>query len=62
MQSRINQLVKSRGTKIERALHKIIGGAIQDVFKTPFRLLRNFGKELFNKIKKRVLRLNILYL
>ena len=56
MESRINQVVKSGETKIERVLHKIIRRVIEDAYKTPFRLLGIFGKKLFNKIKKRVLR------
>ena len=56
MQARINQVVKSGGAEVERVLSKIVGGAIEDVYKTPFRLLGNFGKQQFNKIKKKVLR------
>ena len=56
MQSRINQVIKSGGTEIERVLPKILRGAIEDVYKTPFRLLGNFGKQQFNKIKKKILR------
>ena len=56
MQARINQVVKSGGAEVERVLPKIVGGAIEDVYKTPFRLLGNFGKQQFNKIKKKVLR------
>ena len=54
MQSRINQVIKSGGTEIERVLPKILCGAI-DVYKTPFRLLGNFGKQQFNKIKRKIL-------
>ena len=55
MQSRINQVIKSGGTEIERVLPKILHGAIEDVYETPFRLLGNFGKQQFNKIKKKIL-------
>ena len=43
MQSRINQVIKSGRTEIERVLPKILRGAVEEVYKTPFRLLGNFG-------------------
>ena len=55
MQSRVNQVIKSGGTEIERVLPKILRGAIEDVYKTPFRLIGKFGKQQFNKIKRRIL-------
>lgn len=55
-QNRINQVIKSGGAEVERVLPKIIRGAIEDVYKTPFRLLGNFGKQQFNKIKREILR------
>ena len=54
--NRIYQVIKSGGAEVERALSKIIRGAIEDVYKTPFRLLGNFGKQQLNKIKKKILR------
>ena len=54
-QSRINQVIKSGGAEVERVLPKILRGAIEDVYKTPFRLLGNFGKQQFNKIKRKIL-------
>lgn len=44
-QNRINQVIKSGGAEVERILPKIIRGAMEDVYKTPFRLLGNFGKQ-----------------
>ena len=55
MQSRVNQVIKSGGTEIERVLPKILRGAIEDVYKTPFRLIGKFGKQQFNKTKRRIL-------
>ena len=55
-ESRINQVIKSGGAEVERVLPKILRGAIEDVYKTPFRLLGNFGKQQFNKIKRKILR------
>ena len=56
LQSKINQVIKSDGAEVERVLPKIIRGAIEDVYKTPFRLLGNFGKQQFNKIKRKIQR------
>ena len=44
-QNRINQVIKSGGAEVERILPKIIRGTMEDVYKTPFRLLGNFGKQ-----------------
>ena len=44
-------MVRSGGAEIEYVAPKIIKGAIEEVYKTPFRLLGNFGKEQFQKIK-----------
>ena len=38
---------------MERVLPKILRGAIEDIYQTPFRILCNFGKQQLNKIKKR---------
>ena len=51
-QDRIDQIVRSGGAEIERVAPKIIKGAIEEVHKTPFRLLGDLGKKQFQKIKK----------
>ena len=56
VKNRLNHAITSGGAEIERVLPKILRGAIEDVYKTPFRLLGKFGKEQFNKIKKKILR------
>ena len=43
------------GAEIKRVLPKILRGAIEDVYQTPFRLLGKFEKQQFNKIKKKIL-------
>ena len=48
---RIDQIVKTGGAEIERIAPKIIKGAIEEVYKMPFRLLGNLGKKHFQKIK-----------
>ena len=50
-QDRIDQIVRSGGAEIERVAPKIIKGAIEEVYKTPFRLLGDLGKKQFQKIK-----------
>ena len=54
-QDRINQVIRSGGAEIERVLPKILHVAIEDVYKTPFRVLRNFGKHQLNKVKRKIL-------
>ena len=55
-QNRINQVIRSGGAEIEQVLPKILRGAIEDVYKMPFRLLGKFGKQQFKKLKQKVLR------
>ena len=47
---RIDQIVRTGGAEIERIAPKIIKGAIEEVYKTPFRLLGNLGKNSSNNI------------
>ena len=51
-QERVDQVAWSGGAEIEHIAQKIIKGAIEEVYKTPFRLLGNLGKKQFQKIKK----------
>ena len=53
-QDRIDQIVRSGGAEIERVAPKIIKGAIEEVYKTPFRLLGDLGKKQFQKIKRKL--------
>ena len=53
-QQRIDQAIKIGGAEVERIAPKIIRGAIEDVYKTPFRLLGNFGKKQLQKIKSKL--------
>ena len=53
-QQRINQAIKTGGAEIKRVAPKIIRGAIEEVYKTPFRLLGNLGKKQFQKIKRKL--------
>ena len=51
---RIDHIVRTGGAEIERIAPKIIKGAIEEVYKTPFRLLGNLGKKHFQKIKRKL--------
>ena len=51
---RIDQVIRNGGAELERVAPKIIRGAIEEVYKTPFRLLGNLGKKQFQKIKRRL--------
>ena len=53
---RLNQIISQGSKEIERLLPKVLRGAIEDVYQTPFRLLRNLGKNQFNKLKQKILR------
>ena len=53
-QQRIDQVVRSGGAEIERVAPKIIRSAIEEVYKTPFRLLGNLVKRQFQKIKRKL--------
>ena len=51
---RINQIIRSGSSEIERVAPKIVRGAFEEVYKTPFRLLGNLGKKQFEKIKQKL--------
>ena len=53
-QERIDQAIRTGGAEVERIAPKIIRGAIEEVYKTPFRLLGNLGKKQFQKIKQNI--------
>ena len=53
-QDRIDQIVRLGGAEIERIAPKIIKGALEEVYKTPFRLLGDLGKKQFQKIKRKL--------
>ena len=55
-EQRINQIISKGGAEVERVLPKILRGAIEDVYQTPFRLLGNFWKQQLNKLKRKISR------
>ena len=48
-QQRIHQAIRTGGVEVERVAPKIIREAIEEVYKTPFRLLGKLGKKNFKK-------------
>ena len=52
---RVNQIISQGSKEVQHVLPKILRGAIEDVYETPFRLLGNFGKQQLNKIKREIL-------
>ena len=61
-QQQINQIIRQGGQEIERILSKIQIVAIEDVYQTPFRILRKFGKRKLQKNKKKNITLNLSFL
>ena len=56
-QQRINQIIRRGGQETERVLPKIIRGANEDVYQTPFTMLGKFEKQQLQKIKLKILNL-----
>ena len=52
---RIDQIISQGRKEIERIHPKVLRGVIEDVYQTPFRLFRNFGKQQLNKLKRKIL-------
>ena len=46
------KLINQTSKEVDKIAPQIIRGAIENVYKTPFRLLGNFGKQKFRKWKK----------
>ena len=53
-QQRIDQTIRSGGVEIKHVAPKIFRGSIEEVYKTPFRMLGNLGKKQFQKIKRKL--------
>ena len=50
-EARIRQAINSGEQQIQKTAPQIIRRAIEDVYKTQFRLLGNLGKQKFNQLK-----------
>ena len=58
---RIDHIARTGGAEIERIAPKIIKGAIEEVYKTPFRFLGNLGKKHFQKNKNKTLQIIFIF-
>ena len=54
-QKKINQIIAQGEKDMERVFPKTLREGIEDVYQIPLRLLRNFGKQQLNKLKKKIL-------
>ena len=52
-ESRIRQVINDAEQQIQKIVPQIIRGAIEGVYKTPFRLLGNFGKKKFAQLNSK---------
>ena len=53
-EARIRQVVNSGGPQIQKIAPQIIQGALEDVYKTPFRLLGKLDKQKFSQLKRKL--------
>ena len=51
---RINQLTRNTAKEIKRIAPGLIRGVIEEAYKTPFRLLGNFGINKYNQLRKKI--------
>ena len=54
VEPRIRQVSNSGGQQIQKTAPQITWGAIEDVYKTPFRLLGKLGKQKFSQLKRKI--------
>ena len=55
-QQGFDQIISQGDKEIERVLLRILRGAIENVYQTPFSLLGDFGKKQLNKLKNKILK------
>ena len=51
---RIDQIAQRTGETLQKVAPDIIKGAIEELYKTPFRLLGNFGRKKYKELKSNV--------
>ena len=49
-----NQLTRNTAEEIKRIAPGLIRGAIEEAYKSPFRLLGNFGINKYNQFRKKI--------
>ena len=55
-EARISQVIDNGGQQIQKIAPQIIRGAIEDVYKTPFRMLGKLGKQKLSQLKRKLLK------
>ena len=58
-EARIRQVINDGGQHVQKIAPQIIRGAIEDVYKIPFRLLGNLGKKKFAQLKRKLSKIEI---
>ena len=53
-EQRVQQLLNQDEQTLQNVGPKLIRGAIEDVYQTPFRLLGKFGKKKFTELKQKI--------
>ena len=56
VEARIKQVINDDGQQIQKITPQIIRGAIEDLYKTPFRLLGKLGKQKLYELKRNILK------
>ena len=51
---RVEQLSRETGQTLKKIAPGLIRGAIEELYKTPFRLLGNLGRKIYKELKKNV--------
>ena len=54
LQQRIHQVITEGGAQLKEVVPQLLKGAIEDAYKTPFRLLGNFGKKKLTEAKQQL--------
>ena len=54
LQQRIHQVITEGGAQLKEVGPQLLKGAIEDAYKTPFRLLGNFGKKKLTEAKQQL--------
>ena len=56
VEARKRRLINDGGQQIQKIAPQIIHGAMEDIYRTPFRLLGKFGKQKFSELKRKFLK------
>ena len=54
LQQRIHQVITEGGAQLREVGPQLLKGAVEDAYKTPFRLLGNFGKSKLAEAKRQL--------